>query len=144
MRGFWIGVFTVVALVGAGVGFCMAGDLLERRWKLRRLRRRMSTWPEVTDADFCRAVPELPGTSALEMRSLFAACFRIEAIKISPAWRFREDHDLRGMDAFVFSIFAQKHSPDRWRDHTIFEFPDRPVDTIRELFLEAKALQSRG
>ncbi len=144
MNAALITVFTVVLLVGTGLGVCIASDRIERRWRMKRFRLAMLSQPDVPDERFSAAFTEVDAPRVLEMRRMLAALLGIDPLKIQPDWRFREERHLKDMDFAIFHAFAERYAPDRLRDHRSFLFPTAEVSSVRDLFLEAWRLESNG
>jgi hypothetical protein len=128
---------TATVLVALGATVCIISDRVERRRRLNRLRNRMLSEPDFSDQQFAASFSEIEAVDAFEMRRMLAAMLGIDAQKIRPEWRFREERDLKNLDGFIFHAFASRYAPDRLRNHQIFAFPVGTVSTVRDLFLEA-------
>src|SRR5262245_12787545 len=137
-----ITIVTVVGIVALATAVCIISDRIERRWRLNRMRKRMLLEPDFPDQQFASVLSEIARTDALEMRRMLAVMLGIDALKIRPDWRFREERDLKNLDLFIFHAFASRYAPDRLHNHQTFEFPTRAVLTVGDLFLEASRLQS--
>lgn len=139
-----ITIVTIVGLVALGIAVCIVSDRLEQRSRLNRLRKRMLSEPDFPDQEFAAAFTELAPADALEMRQMLAAILGINALKIRPEWRFREEPDLKNLDFFIFHAFAAQYAPDPLRNRQTFAFPTNTVSTVEDLFLEASRLQKSG
>ena len=136
-----IAIITVVGLVVLGAAVCIVCDRIEQRWRLNRLRKRMLLGPDFSDQQFTASFSELAPFDALEMRKMLAVILGIDALKIRPEWRFREERDLKNLDLSIFHAFASRYAPERLRNHQTFAFPVGTVLTVGDLFLEASRLQ---
>ena len=134
----------VIVLVVLGAAVCIISDRIEQRWGLSRLRKRMLSEPDFPDEQFVAAFSEIGPPDALEMRRMLAVILGIDASKIRPEWRFREERDLKNLDLFIFHAFASRYAPDRLRNHQTFAFPTKTVTTVGDLFVEASRLHKSG
>jgi len=134
-------VLIALGLIVAAV-ICVASDRLERRRRLGRLRRSLGSRPNVSDEQFATAMPQVQSPEVLEMRALLATFLGVDAQKIAPEWRFREERDLKGMEGFIYHAFAIRYAPEQMRNGKPFKFPASEVVTVRELFLEASRLRN--
>ena len=138
-----ITITTFLGIVVLALALCINSDRIEQRWRLKRFRKRMLSQPDFSDEQFAAAFSEIGPTDALEMRRMLAVMLGIDASKIRPEWRFREERDLKNLDFFIFHAFASRYAPDRLRNHQTFAFPTRTVTTVGDLFLETSRLQQR-
>jgi len=142
---FLTGSITVIVLVVLGTAVCIVSDRIGQHWRLKRLRKRMLSEPDFSDERFVAAFSEIVPSDVLEMRRMLAVILGIEASKIRPEWRFREERDLKSQEYFfILHAFASRYAPDRLRDHRTFAFPTKTVTTVGDLFLEVSRLQKRG
>jgi hypothetical protein len=144
MQAFLICAVTAIILVGLGLAVCIASDRRERRRSLKQLRREMLAQPDLSDEQFAAAFPGVESRRVLEMRGLLAELLGIDPRKIHPEWRFCEGRDLRILEMPIFCAFAERYAPDTLRDHRPFEFPKGTVTTVRDLFLEARKLETEA
>jgi hypothetical protein len=135
---------TVIVLIALGIAVCIVSDRIEQRRRLKRLRKRMLLEPDLSDQQFAVSLSELERTDSLEMRRMLALMLGLDALKIRPEWRFREERDLKNMDIFIFHAFASRYAPGRLRGHRTFEFPTGTVTTVGDLFVEASRLHKSG
>jgi hypothetical protein len=141
---FLIVTVTAIVLVALATAVCIISDRIEQRWRLKRLRRRMLLEPDFPDEQFVGAFSDIDPADALEMRKMLAVMLGIDASKIRPEWRFREERDLKNLDFFIFHAFVSRYTPDKLRDHKTFAFPTKTVTTVGDLFLEVSRLQKSG
>jgi hypothetical protein len=139
-----IAVIVVLLLLALGLAVCISCDSVERRWRLKRFRRSMLSQPDIADDRFSSSLAEIQPSHALEMRRALAELLGIDALKIGPEWRFREERHLRNLDMFIFDALALRYAPEKYRDHCSFSFPTSDVSTIRDLFLEVWRLEKNG
>jgi hypothetical protein len=144
MQATLITIVAAVVLIGFGVAVCIASDSLERRWRLKSFRHHMLSEPDIPDDRFSTAFTEIEPPHVLEMRRMLATLLGIDALKIRPEWRFREERHLKNIDMFIFHAFAVRYAPERLRDHRSFAFPTKEVSTVRDLFLEVWRLEKNG
>ena len=140
LQGILISVGTVIVLVALGLAVCIASDRREQRARLKQLRKQMQLAPSVPDDQFILAFDDISREEAIEMRLLLAAILGVDALKIRPEWRFREDAHLQNMDIFIYHAFACRYAPEQLRNQT-FQFPKGAVSTVRDLFIEAHSLK---
>lgn len=138
----FIGVLLVVVFIAATI--CVSCDGIERRWRLWRLRVKMSKQPDLSDHAFAGSLNDLPADDVIEMRNFLATILRINPLKIHPDWKFAEEPHVkfpgRTSPIFVFQPFAIVYAPERLRQ-CCFMFPIGEVVTVSDMIHEAVALK---
>src|SRR5688572_5872056 len=95
-----------IVIVAFAAAVCIVSDRLEQRRGLNRLRKRMLLESDFSDQQFATAFSESDAADVLEMRQMLAALLGIDAVKIRPEWRFREERALRNLDYPICHAFA--------------------------------------
>jgi len=79
MQEIFIGVLCAVLLVVMALAVCIACDSLDRKRRLKRLRRDMLSYPDISDEQFVDAMKEIEASRVLEMRRMLAAMLGIDS-----------------------------------------------------------------
>jgi len=122
----------VAAITFAAALVCLAWDDARRKSAWKRVRRRLSDRPDVTDEEFCHKLPECDACLLLECRNAMATFFEIRPEKIHPTDDLVEDYRHDVFESGLGFIPFESVLKSRNIDYYLLEFSIPPCTSYRD------------